>query len=124
MANFLDTIKVLGTQVKDAGVETANSVLTDAATATAGALQQAIKMAADKALGKATPEIAPTKQPPVGKNADGTPTLVLPENAKVTNGQVVVSEPKKEGVPAWVWYAGGGFMLLIGGLVTYKVLAN
>lgn len=121
MADFLDTLKVLGVGIKDAAVDTAKNVSVAAAEATAGAITDAIKN-----VGKPT-TTAPgaTKQPPVGQNADGTPVVVLPAKTAVNaQGQVMVPASNGGTVPPWVWYAGGGFLLLVGGLITYKVVAG
>lgn len=121
---FLDTIKALGIEVKDAGVETAKDIGTAAAEATKGAIVDAIRN-----VGKPkTTAPGAVKQPPAGKNADGTPVVVLPSDTKVnSSGQVVIASPGQspgQTVPPWVWVAGGGFLLLVGGLITYKVVAG
>lgn len=118
MADFLDTLKVLGTSVKDAAVDTAKNVATNAAQMTAGAAIQAIQTVGQPKT-TATGAVA---QPPVGTNANGTPIVTLPPDTKTNAQGQIVAPAESAGVPVWVWYAGGGFLLLVGGLITYKVV--
>lgn len=54
----------------------------------------------------------------VGENSNGTPVVPLPAGVSTVNGQIVTTAA----VPSWVWYAGGGFLLLVGGAIVWKAV--
>lgn len=108
MADFLDTLKVLGVGLKDAALETANNTAVNAVKQ-AG---QAITNSVNKAGNPTTISQGTIKQPTTGTNADGT-TIVA--------GAQTASNPVA-GIPAWALYGGGAVLVVVAVVVLVKVV--
>lgn len=114
--SFLDTLKVLGVKAKDDIGGAALDLTKTAATVTIEAAADVIRNA-----GKPTTAANGTiKQPKTGVNADGTPVVVLPDNAAVTAGGQIV--PPVAGIPPAVLYGGGALLLLVSAVVIVKLI--
>lgn len=105
---FLDTLKALGVKAQETLGTTADQLIQVAGDVTVSAAKQAIQNA-----GKSSTAANGTiKQPTKGTDADGSTVLVTPSGKTSLAGSA----------PAWVWYVGGGALVLLSVVVVVKAV--